>query len=251
MRLFDRILSRKITSEQATTAFKNFAVACIAGFRKENELFDKAFPENNAFESALKIIDKEFKRLDSKSNRNEQINLFKSIYLKIKKEQKLAHLIGTKVDENIALFVVIQIDENAKKNVISAFEKDGEVALELYKNSYRADYLRRWLLYIIIEAGLILTFEDFFGSKIENAIIQRYEIMIEDHISKLIAEVLISYDASIWATFNVKNTDYQFTAAYKRSQAMSLFLTGVELNDYEIMDKGTTDYVEAMKINYN
>lgn len=250
MRLFDRILSRKITSEQAIRTFKNFAAASIAGFRKKNELLDIAFPENNAVEDALEVIDKDFKRLDTKSNRNEQLNLFQSIYLKNKNEQKLAHLIGSKVDENIALFVVIQIDEDARKNVISAFEKEGEVALERYKNSYRADYLRRWLLYLIIEAGLILTFEDLFSSKINNAIIERYELMLDDHISKLIAEVLISYDASLWLTFNVKNTDYQFTVAYKRSQAMSLFLKGVEQNDYGIMDKGTTDYVKAMEINY-
>lgn len=250
MKFFDKIFSRKVTSEQVIGAFKNFAASSITGFRKKNELFDVAFPENNAVENALEIIDKEFKRLDAKSTRNEQLNLFKSIYLKNKNEQKFAHLIGSKVDENIALFIVIHLDENAKKNVIAAFEKEDKVALEQYRKYYRADYLRKWLLYVIIETGLILTYENLFNSEIDNAIIERYEIMLDDHIAKLIAEVLISYDASLWSTFNVKNTVYQFTATNMRSKALTLFLKGVEQNDEEIMDKGATDYVEAMKINY-
>jgi hypothetical protein len=251
MKFFDRFLSRNITSEQAIRKFKKFAAASLAGFQKKSELFDIAFPDNNAVENAMEVIDSEFKRLDVKLNRSEQNNLFKSIYLKNKNEQKLAHLIGSKIDENISLFVIIHIDQNAKNKVISAFEIEGEIALERYKKSYRADYLRKWLLYVIIEAGLILTYEDFFGSKIDSSIIERYELMLDDHIDKLVAEVLISYDASLWLTSNVNNTEYQFTAAYKRSQAMSLYLTGVEQNDDEIMNRGGTDYVKAMKINYN
>jgi hypothetical protein len=250
MKLFDKIFSRKITSAQAIKIFKKFAADGIAGFRKQSELFVVAFPQNNAVNNAVEIIDREFKRLDNKSNRAEQINLFKSIYLKSKSEQKLAHLIGAKADENIALFMVFQIDEGAKDKVISAFEEEGEVALERYKNFFRADYLRRWLIYVIIEAGFIFTYEELFKSKIESDIIKRYDLMLDDHLNKLMAEVLITYDASLWKTQNVKNTDYDFTAVHKRSQAMSTFLNGVEQNDYEIMEKGTTDYVNAMKLNY-
>jgi hypothetical protein len=250
MKFFDKIFSRKTTSAQAIRIFKKFAADSIAGFRKKSELFVLAFPQNNEVDNAVEIIDREFKRLDDKSSRAEQINLFKSIYLKSKNEQKLAHLIGSKADENIALFMVIQIDEGAKDKVISAFEEEGEVALERYKNFFRVNYLRRWLIYVIIEAGLIFTYEELFKSKIESDIIKRYDLMLDDHLNKLMAEVLITYDASLWKTRNVKNTDYDFTAVYKRSQAMSIFLNGVEQNDYEIMEKGTKDYVNAMNLNY-
>lgn len=248
MKFFDRFLSRKITSEQAIRSFKYWTGAGIAGIRKKNELFDVAFPQNNAVETAAELIDKELKILDSKSTKKEQMSLFKSIYLKNKNEQRMAHKIGSKIDENLVLLFVFAINQSATEKVISAFEQDGDIALERYSKAYRAEYLRRWLLYILIDVGLNSTYKDLFGIKIDTTIIDRYELMLDDHIAKMTAELLMTFDTSLWTTLNVLNSAYDFSAVKKRAEAMSMFLDGVEQDDSEIMEKATTDYVKAMKL---
>lgn len=248
MKFFDRILSRKITSEQAIRSFKYWTGAGISGIRKENALFDAAFPQDDALEFAAEIIDDELKRLDSKSNRKEQMSLFQSIYLKNKNEQKIAHEIGSKVDENLVLLFVFVIDQSAIENIIAAFELEGEVALERYTEEYRKYYLRRWLLYTLADVGLSLTFEDLFGSKMDKAIDFRYELMLDDHIAKLLAELLYTFDKSLWTSFSLLNSEYDFSAIHKRAKAMSMFLDGAEQDDAEIMEKAATDYVEAMRL---
>lgn len=248
MKFFDRILSRKTTSEQAIRSFKYWTGAGISGIRKKNKLFDAAFPQNNAVEIAAEIIDKELKRLDLKSNRKEQKSLFESIYLKNKNEQKIAHKIGSKIDENLVLLFVFAIDQCATKKIIAAFEVEGEVALERYTKEYRMYYLRRWLLFVLIDVGLSSTFEDLFSSKMDKATVYRYELMLDDHIAKMTAELLITFDKSLWTTLSLLNKEYDFSAVQKRAEAMSMYLYGVEQDDAVVMEKATTDYVEAMKI---
>lgn len=248
MKFFDMLLSRKITSEQAIRSFKYWTGAGISGVRRDNRLYDAAFPQNNAVEIAAEIVDKELKRLDLKSKRKEQKSLFQSFYLKNKNELKISHKIGSKIDENLVLLFIFAIDQCATKKIIAAFEVEGEVALERYTKEYRMYYLRRWLLFILIDVGLSSTFEDLFSCKMDKAIDYRYELMLDDHIAKMTAELLITFDKSVWTALSLLNTEYDFSAVQKRAEAMSMFLDGVEKDDAGLMEMATTDYVEAMKI---
>lgn len=82
----------------------------------------------------------------------------------------------------------------------------------------------------------------------DKAIDYRYELMLDDHIAKMTAELLITFDKSVWTALSLLNTEYDFSAVQKRAEAMSMFLDGVEKDDAGLMEMATTDYVEAMKI---
>lgn len=248
MKFINRILSRKITAEQAIRTFKDWVGSGVTD-QKTNELFDAAFPQNNAAEMAVEAIENDLKRLDTKSNRQEQMSLLESIYLRKKGEQKLAHQIGSKADESMVLLFVWAIDQSATENVIVAFEQEGDAVLERYTKAYRVDYLRRWLLYVLIDVGLSSTYEDLFGKKIDKALINRYELMLDDHIKKMTAELLMTFDTSLWTTLNALKTSYDFSAVESRAAAMAMFLDGVEKDDAAVMNKATTDYVKAIELN--
>ncbi len=251
MKFFDRIFSKKITSEQAIRTFKSVLKDGVKGDQTLNELYSSAFPDGNAVELAAEVIQTEFKRLNNKSSRNEQRSLLKSIYLKNKEENKLAHQIGSKVDENLVLLFVWAIDQNAFAKVISAVEKEGDMAQERYTKMYRRLYLQRWLLYLLIDVGLSATYLDLFGREVDKTLIVRYELMLDDHIAKMTAELLFIFDSKLWTNFNVMNTEYKFSAVEMRSQAMSKFLVGVELDDTRMLEMATDEYIKAMSININ
>jgi hypothetical protein len=179
MKIFDRLFRKKITSEQAILEFKNCIETGKSVMKKHSmELFNAAFPENDATELAVNIMKREFKRLDEKLTRKEQQLFFKSIYLKCMREQKFSHHIGHKVDKNLVLLIMWHIiDQTTIKEIESAYERDGIEALDRYTESYQKYYLKRWLLYALIDVGLKLAYENFFGREIEEALVEQFKII--------------------------------------------------------------------------
>jgi len=192
-------------------------------------------------------------KLAEKETRQIQKQFFTGIILSEMQDELLFKYLSSECpDPLINLYAFSMMDHPDHKSlddIMSSVTTDNWDSLTI-SSELKKYYTAKHILSIFIRGSLFVVFSNLFGKNDFTEDERRFKLMVQMHVKKIGAELLLSYspdEKDVLSNFKAK---YDYSEKQKRRELLNSFIHGIELNSEIIIDDVCDKFSKALASNY-
>lgn len=251
MSIIKRILGQPLSEDELVNCFDNASRSILSEIEQKNPFYTKLFPSEDLPRVALDSVRSSLHEVSkTKSRKFQSRRLLGQYFLFRQEEISMQYFSHECPDIMIAAYSSSLIDGGDDFLLKLSLKIDrGELGLEHFLDMVKAYFKRKYYLEIYKNNVFLTVIQTFYGKIDKQEDLQRYEIIVKEHLKKLGVELLLK-DSKEDAVFSKFSENYDFSETRKRSDLIALFIQGVELNSNATIERACSDFIELLQKNY-
>lgn len=204
------------------------------------------FDDVNLVEVAINSITSELRSIGKRPKKHIQKQYLLSAILLTFESSLLSHYIFREAaDRGVIIFSMWLAENDATLDKVIQDNSDNENPDKICAH-IRAFYLRRYVFNILIEASLVMAYNELFNEEPSEALMKNFRQLVKWHIKKLNLEILLREKADDYILGAIKS-NYDFSLANRRRNIIDQYRLAIELSNFERLPMLWDEFIEIIE----